>query len=275
MDWKRVRIFFATGYTAVLALLLGLLQISSMDDGHAAWLTPFAPELLTASSVFAIAPFCVVMIGAFVSIFRRTTPAPPPPIGANSPTDALTVLMQVAHNYLLTLCKLPDPGQSRLRVTLFLPDRDQNNLFQVARYRWDGETTTTSTRVRFGTCDVGNAWIKQRPTQVASLTELGFEAALRECGLTAEEIDAHKLRDRETFASAPVFASPDDQLVYRREKLPNGKVLGVFSLDAAAPDCLAPDWPDRLAQVVFPALARAIESKQIEEPTIQIASATR
>lgn len=95
--------------------------------------------------------------------------------------------------------------QDELRLTLFVPDTQNKVLVQAARITWDDRTEVSGTQIRMGTCAVGHAFNRGEPWHVPNVDDHGgFEAALRWCGLTRDEVTQQTLR-RRSFAAIPIF----------------------------------------------------------------------
>mgnify|MGYP001560175764 CR=1 FL=1 len=84
------------------------------------------------------------------------------------------------------------------------------------------------------------------------MTTAGFHAALRICGLSPDEIEAHRNKERAFFGSIPIFANVATQAPYLDVAYPDDHVVGVVAVDAALGDCLSDNWYERLAREVVP-----------------------
>ncbi|MFZ5477694.1 MAG: hypothetical protein ACOZNI_13040 [Myxococcota bacterium] len=184
--------------------------------------------------LWALLPFAYGFVSLFdpLRLWRYVTP------GRQGPREFEGYLRE-CWGRLSTLSSDPNV---KIRVTLFIPEEETKLLYQVARYEGTGKTAISATRVRWGTCDVGDAFSQRRPYQVKSIPSEGFHGALVKCGLAQDEIEAHRNKERKFFGSIPLFQDPVNQTPYKRVVYPEETAVAVLSVDAATADALPDDW---------------------------------
>lgn len=133
----------------------------------------------------------------------------------------VTRLLEAIHDH------LNPTHESKLRVTLFVPDVATGVLHQLARFSNEGKQVS-GTQIRMGTGDVGMAFTTSYVIHIRDVrAHGGFANAMRRLGLETHEIRSHRDHRRRAFYAIP--------LVDMREK----KRFGVLSLDSCAANFFA------------------------------------
>lgn len=215
--WRAVWKVAVDGLLGLSAAIGWITQVADVGKQHGAAIV----------SSYTVAVFVVILARAVIrvrvpSVDFGLRPPRPSRSGPPSLTAHLGRLWGLVH---------ADPTQE-VRVTLFVPDSRNVELVQFARYRWDGDTSVSATRIRIGTCAVGHAFNRQQMWSVPNVETFGgFERALVSCGLTPDEAKAQTLNNRGCFAAAPLFGQTDGQR----------QAVAVVALDARTPAALPPN----------------------------------
>lgn len=227
---------------AALNAVVGAAVVHS-DRAFIGWLLAHPAAVFLLFIVWVLLPLGYGALSLFspMRLWRYVIP------GANGPREFEAYLRACCER--LTVLSA-DPDNVKIRVTLFVPEKESKLLYQVARYEWNGKTAISPTRVRWGTCDVGDAFTQRRPFQVNSIPTDGFHFALIKCGLAPDEIEAHRDKERKCFGAIPLFRDPTRQTPYKRVLYPDDEAIAVLSVDAAVADALQDDWYDRMTDLL-------------------------